>query len=303
MKRLVEITASCPALSEWLQAASSMERLGGLTNENQLVVTPSGKFVLRIPGDGTSQYLNRSWERHAALATSELGVNAPVLFFDDITGIQLSRFLEGATTMTAEGFKDLDRVGRAAKSLRRVHDSGLSFLNRFELFQMIDKYLDVLNAKRAELPSGFMEALDQSQRVREALGRHALPLVPCHCDPLAENFLDDGAASYVIDWEYAGNNDPMWDLADLSVEAGFGPAQEEALLTSYFEGECPPFERGRVVLYKAMCDLLWTLWGVIQHVNGNSADDFWRYAENRLARCRRLMENSEFPRHLAAVRG
>ena len=57
-----------------------------------------------------------------------------------------------------------------------------------------------------------------------------------------------------------------------------------------------------MVAYKAMCDLLWTLWGLIQHANGNPADDFWAYATNRFARCRRLMASAEFAGHLAAVR-
>ncbi len=72
-------------------------------------------------------------------------------------------------------------------------------------------------------------------------------------------------------------------------------------MTAYFGGEPHPFDTGRMVLYKAMCDLLWTLWGVIQHANDNPVDDFWAYAVNRLQRCRTLMASSGFPRHLAAV--
>ena len=56
-----------------------------------------------------------------------------------------------------------------------------------------------------------------------------------------------------------------------------------------------------MVIYKAMCDLLWTLWGLIQHANKNPADDFWAYAVNRFERCKRLMRSPEFPGHLAAV--
>jgi thiamine kinase-like enzyme len=141
----------------------------------------------------------------------------------------------------------------------------------------------------------------EAEAVRKALSARALPNVPCHCDPLAENFLDTGSRVYVIDWEYAGNNDPMWDLGDVSVEAAFRPEQDEALLEAYFGGKVPTADRGRMVLYKAMCDLLWTLWGIIQHVNENPADDFWAYAVNRFERCKRLMGQSEFGHHLQAV--
>ena len=118
--------------------------------------------------------------------------------------------------------------------------------------------------------------------------------MPSHCDPLCENFLDTGERMYVIDYEYSGNNDPMWDLGDLSVEGGFGPEQDAALLAAYFDGDVPSTEASRMVIHKAMCDLLWTLWGVIQHVNENPADDFWAYATGRFERCQALMATSEF---------
>jgi thiamine kinase-like enzyme len=105
----------------------------------------------------------------------------------------------------------------------------------------------------------------------------------------------------IIDFEYSGNNDPMWDLGDLSVEAEFDSDQDRTFMTTYFGGEPPAFDLGRMVLYKAMCDLLWTLWGVVQHANDNPAEDFSAYAVNRLERCKRLMARDAFPHQVAAV--
>ena len=67
-------------------------------------------------------------------------------------------------------------------------------------------------------------------------------------------------------------------------------------------GEAPPAVFGRMVIYKAMCDLLWTLWGLIQHANDNPVDDFWAYAVNRFERCKTLMADPAFAEHLDAVR-
>ncbi|RUU09207.1 LPS biosynthesis choline kinase, partial [Mesorhizobium sp. M6A.T.Ca.TU.002.02.2.1] len=88
----------------------------------------------------------------------------------------------------------------------------------------------------------------------------------------------------------------------LSVEGQFDAAQDEEMMLAYFGGEPTPAERGRVVIYKAMCDLLWTLWGLIQLANSNPVDDFRAYADGRFSRCKALMETPEFSRHLAAVR-
>lgn len=213
----------------------------------------------------------------------------------------LCRFIDGGVTMNVDRFKDLGSVRRSAIALRRMHECGEAFLNRFELFQMIDDYLAILRRKEAALPDGYHEVKREAEAVRRALGTRPLPVRPCHCDPLAENFLDTGQRVYVIDWEYSGNNDPMWDLGDVSVEAAFGPDQDETLLEAYFDGKPPSAACGRMVLYKAMCDLLWTLWGIIQHVNKNPADDFWAYAVNRFERCKRLMGAPDFGRHVQAV--
>jgi thiamine kinase-like enzyme len=279
-----------------------LDRLGGLTNRNFRIDSPIGRYVLRIPGAGTSEYINRKNEAHAARVAAKAGVNAEVLHFAEDSGVMLCRFIDGAATLNVERFKDLGSVRRSAQALKRVHDCGTAFLNRFELFQMIDEYLDVLTKKNAPLPPGYYDVKREAEAVRQALNSRPLPIKPCHCDPLAENFLDTGVRVYVIDWEYAGNNDPMWDLGDVSVEAAFGPEQDEALLEAYFGGKAPDVARGRMVLYKAMCDLLWTLWGIIQHVNQNPADDFWAYAVNRFERCKKLMGSPDFGKHLQAVK-
>lgn len=302
-KRVADTLLRIPLLARFGTRDITVERLGGLTNKNFLLGTPKGKFVLRIPGEGTSEYISRKNEAHAARVTSDIGVNAPLVFFDDKDGIQLAGFIDQALTMNTERFKDLGSVRRAALSLRKVHGCQRPFLNRFELFQMIDEYLEILARKDAPLPDGYHDVKREAESVRRALAIRPLPSVPCHCDPLAENFLDTGKMVYVIDWEYAGNNDPMWDLGDLSVEAGFGPDQDAALLEAYFDGRIPAGDRGRMVLYKAMCDLLWTLWGIIQHVNQNPADDFWAYAVGRFERCKKLMGAADFGRSIQATIG
>jgi thiamine kinase-like enzyme len=53
--------------------------------------------------------------------------------------------------------------------------------------------------------------------------------------------------------------------------------------------------------YKALCDLLWTLWGVIQHVNDNPADDFWAYAVGRFERCAALMSSADYSSRLVSI--
>ena len=283
--------------------ALGVTRLGGTTNLVFRIDAGSGHYVLRVPGKGTEEYINRSHEAQAARETARVEVSPEVLHFDAATGVMVTRLVDEAVTMTPATFRTLDGApARAGAVLRKLHRSDARFSFRFELFAMIDDYLKVLAGKETVLPPGYHDVVKEAGLVRSALAARTLPLVACHCDPLCENFLDTGDRMWLVDWEYSGMNDPMWDLGDVAVEAGFDAAQEEAMMRGYFEGEARPADRGRIAIYKAMCDLLWTLWGLIQHANKNPAEDFWAYSFTRFERCKHLMATADFPRHVENVR-
>ncbi|MFN0217638.1 MAG: phosphotransferase [Hyphomicrobium sp.] len=278
-----------------------IERLGGTTNRVFMITGPRGRHVLRIPGKGTEEYIDRRVEAVAARAAARAGVSPQVIAFAE-DGLMLTEAVDGAITMTPPTFNaNPDSIARAGAVLRKLHNSGETFEFRFELFSMIDDYLKFLKAKDAAVPDGYYDVLASAEGVRTALGAHPLPLAPCHCDPLSENFLDTGARMWLVDWEYSGMNDPLWDVGDVAVEALLTPENEQVLLDSYFDRAPTKSEMGRYVIYKAMCDLLWTLWGLIQHVNKNPADDFWAYTINRFERCKALMQSREFSEHVANV--
>ena len=278
-------------------------RLGGLTNLVYRIEDGANAYVLRLPGEGTNEYIDRAVEIHNAGVAADVDVSAEILFADVSDGLLLMKHLDNAVTMTPDLFAS--RQGsptRAADAFRKLHSSGRTFQFRFELFAMIDDYLKILDNLGSQLPDGYHDIVDAAGPVRDALNAAPLPLAPCHCDPLCENFLDSGERMWIVDWEYSGMNDPLWDLGDLSVEAGFTDAQDMEMMQAYCEGVVTDSLYGRMVVYKAMCDLLWTLWGLIQHANDNPAEDFWAYATGRLDRCKALMGSTEFTRHLGNIK-
>lgn len=302
MGRVREALAGIPLFKGKTGGNTRITRLGGLTNLVFEIDLGGALYVLRLPGKGTEEYINRANESQAAAEAARANVSPAVLHADSATGVMVTRFVAGAVTMSPEKFKSIaGSPARAGEVFRLLHTSDATFNFRFELFSMIDDYLKILATKEIELPEGYHDVVREAEAVRAALAAHALPLVACHCDPLCENFLDTGTRMWLVDWEYSGMNDPMWDLADVSVEGGFSPEQEAEMIRAYFGGEPRPFDLGRIVIYKAMCDLLWTLWGLIQHANHNPVDDFWAYSLNRFSRCKTLMATSDFNRHVEAV--
>ncbi len=281
----------------------TFDRLGGLTNLVFQVSGPDDTVILRIPGEGTEEYIDRAVEAHNAKVAAEAGVSADVLYANPENGVMLFGFIGGCETMTPETFPATPGApARAGEVLRKLHQSGKTFEFRFELFSMIDDYLGVLDKLGAELPEGYHDVVKEAEGVRAALDSQPIQLAPCHCDPLCENFLDNGDRMWVVDWEYSGMNDPMWDLGDLSVEAGFSDDHDREMMEAYCGGAPADSEYGRMVIYKALSDLLWTLWGLIQHANENPVDDFWAYATNRFDRCKALMADPSFGGYVDAIK-
>ena len=257
--------------------------------------------MLRLAGAGTGDYIDRRAEAHNARVAAAAGVNAEVLFFDVDDGRMLCRFVDvltmtSGTFATSPGSSGRRSPSGACTSSRSRSRAASTCSPRSTSIWRCS------GATGRASPTATTSCSRPRGGARQALALRPGRLAPCHNDPLAENFLDTGERMVIVDWEYAGSNDPMWDLGDLSVEAAFGPAQDAALLRAYFGGEPPAEAAGRMVLYQGLCDLVWTLWGLIQVMNDNPAEDFWAYALNRFERCQRLMASPGFARAIAAVR-
>ena len=275
---------------------------GALTNVSYKITIGDAAYVLRLAGEGTSDYIDRSAEEYNARVAAATGVGAEVIYFDARDGTMVTRWVEGVS-MNTGGELNPGAPARVARALERVHSLGKVFRSRFDVFIAIDGYLDLLREERMPLPTGYREAGRDAGAVRLALEASPSPLVPSHNDPWPGNILDADGRIYLIDWEYSGMNDPMWDLANLSVEGGFGPDQDRTVMEAYYKENVSTSLYSRLEVYKAMGDLHWSLWGFVQHAKGNPTEDFWSYGLDRLWRSNTRMGSADFGRHLDLVRG
>jgi thiamine kinase-like enzyme len=290
-RRVREALAALGSWSAGDIAALRITRLTGLTNRVYKVEAEGGPVCVRIPGPGTAEIIDRGAEEAHARAAADVGIAPEVLLFA-AGGLMVTRFIE-AKTMTPEHFRTGGgTVERAATALRLLHGQARGFTRSFNVFGTIDRYMILLSGRGAELPGDLDAVLAGAARIRQALEARPAEEKPCHCDPTGGNLLDTGERVFLIDWEYSARNDPMWDLAYLSLEAEFDPATELRLLRAYLGRVPSAGEAWRMAIHKPVCDLLSALWALIQRASGNAASDFGSYAEARLSRAHRLMRIS-----------
>jgi thiamine kinase-like enzyme len=294
--------AAIPGFARDTALSARLTRLQGLTNRVYKVEAAGQRSCLRIPGLGTAALIDRSAEAANARAAAATGI-APEIFHFGADGVMLTRFIDDAETLSPERFRDdAGAVERAASALRHLHDEAKDFTRSFEVFSVIETYVDLLSRRSVQPPSNARILLDVGAEIRQALAANPVAPKPCHCDPTGGNLLDTGAKIWVVDWEYSAMNDPMWDLAYLALEGGLDEERGRALLAAYFGREPAPAEAGRMALYKPVADLLSGLWALIQHTDRNPAADFLADAQTRFERGAQFADSPSFARQLETVR-
>lgn len=245
-----------------IQAYLNITRLGGLTNHTYKVTLQDGQaYVFRIPGEGTEKLINRVNEKISTELACELGIDVDLLYFGE-DGTKISSYAKNAKTMSPESMKREHHIRQAAVIFQKLHTSNINTGILFDVFQIATDYEQFLLDNHVDIYDDYAEIKTEMMHIKENVDQEQqVELVPCHNDPLCENWVEGDERLYLIDWEYAGMNDSMWDLADLSIEAGLNIQQEEFLLEVYFNRLVTSNERKRFWANKLYLDYLWTLWG------------------------------------------
>jgi thiamine kinase-like enzyme len=158
------------------------------------------------------------------------------------------------------------------------------------MFRLIEAYLGIVDDHKVSIPDGYRDWLPTIAEIERATAAGALPSVPCHNDLLCENFIDDGDALRIVDYELSGNNDPCFDLGNTAQEAGFDQELRAALCSAYF-GCSDPRQLARMNLFALMSDVGWTLWGAIQARISAVEFDFRAYYLGRWERALEVLRS------------
>ena len=262
----------------WPGERASFEPLGGgITNHNFKVTAGGEQLVLRVGGKDTELLgIDRNHEHEAALRAADLGIGPEVARFEN--DCLVTRFVEGTV-----GEPDPAAVGPL---LRRLHASG-PLAARFDAFRVVEIYAKTAAAYGVAIPPEYDDAHDVAARIEQT--RTGAPVVPCHNDLLALNFIDDGSRTWIVDWEYAGMGDAYFDLANFAVNNGLDEDGERVLLAAYGGGDAET-----LTLMRFMSDFREAMWGVVQQGISVLDVDFVAYAKTHFERLQRTAGDPRF---------
>lgn len=270
----------------------SITQIGGMSNKNFKVMKGSREYVLRVPGNGSDGMVVRSNEEQNSLQACKMGINPPVRYFNAKTGIKLADFVKNAETLNSATIQRTSNMKKIAQVFKTLHHSHVRFGNEFNVFKEIFNYERLLEKAEGRMYQGYEPVREKVFKLEEYLNQLGVSVKPCHNDVVAENFLKaaDGTI-YLIDWEYSGMNDPMWDIAALFVESNFTEENQDYFLSHYFEGKEPENARKKILVYQILMDYLWAIWTCIKEAQG---DDFGTYGMDRYHRAIENLKKIKF---------
>ena len=279
----------CDSLNVKEEDITEVVPAGGMTNKNYRICVKGVRYILRVAGIGTEYMINRNTEMFNSAIASEKGFNVEVPYFNLETGVKISKFIENAETLTHRSIKKEENLKQVTDILRNLHEcTDFHMDNEFNMFRELEKYEEILRKDKGEFFSDYEEVREQVMALEAELDRCNRVFVPSHNDLVSENFVKDAEGRiYLIDWEYSGINDDMWDLAALSLENEFSEDDIELMFRLYFNGKADENARRRLLIHQICQDLLWAVWTLIKEAEG---DDFGTYGIDRYNRAKEYLK-------------
>ena len=235
----------------------------GMTNRSFLFSVHGAKYIMRIPGEGTDQLINRSEEALVYRTIAGKNFCDDPIYINPANGYKITRYIEGVRCCDPENVDDLRLCMR---KLRAFHNTPLTVPHTFDIFERIDFYESLWDGNPS-IYRDYEKTKENVLKLRPFVERHRGEMQLTHIDAVPDNFLFDpntegDLSIQLTDWEYAGMQDKHVDIAMFCIYSCYDKPSIDRLIDIYFEeeGGCDKATRAKIYCYIAMSGLLWSNW-------------------------------------------
>lgn len=271
------------SLGIWRGPIDIAPLMGGITNRNYLVGNDGRRFVVRLGSDIPVHHISRLNEVAASRAAHAAGLSPAVIHHEP--GILVLDYID-ARPLSADDIREPTMLARVVSLVRSCHrDVGRHFRGPaviFWVFHVVRDYAAALEAGGSRHGPLLRSFLDIAEQLEREAGPFEIAFG--HNDLLAANFLDDGKRLWLIDWDYAGFNTPLFDLGGLASNNEFSEAEESVMLEAYFEAPATDDLLRRYQAMKCASLLRETMWSMVSEIHSDIDFDYSSYTNENLRR-------------------
>ena len=233
----------------------------GMTNRSFIFTVDSKKYIMRIPGEGTDKLINRKEEADVYNTIKGKNICDELFYINPDNGFKISSFVVNSRVCDPYNFED---VSKCMKKLKHFHDMKLKVNHEFNIAKQIDFY-ESLWLEPKSIFDDYQQTKKNVLSLIPFVNKNKAESVLTHIDAVPDNFLfsKNGKTENIqlIDWEYAGMQDPHVDIAMFCIYSLFDSKEEiDNVIDLYFENKCNINTRIKIYCYVALCGLLWSNW-------------------------------------------
>ena len=263
----------------WKESIKIKTIEGGITNQNFLIQENKKKYVARLGSDIPEHLVSRSNELTTTKAAADIGISPKVIYHAE--GILILDYIESTTLSAKDVRKNIIEIIHILKKIhyeipQRLYGQSLIFW----VFHVIRNYAKFLLDKKSPHAKILPELLLKSEKIEKQSSPYEI--VFGHNDLLPANFLNDGSKLWIIDWEYAGFNTPLFDLGGLSSNNDFSLKEEIYLLENYFDKKINDELLLKYNSLKCASLLRETMWSMVSEITSKIDFDYKKYTEENL---------------------
>jgi thiamine kinase-like enzyme len=270
-------------LAIWSGRVEPSPLVGGITNQNFVVTDRGRRYVVRVGSDIPVHGVVRTNELAASRAAQAAGLSPAVVHAEP--GILVLDFIDGRTLLP-EDVRNPANLERLVGLVRRCHRDVPQHLRgpaaMFWVFHVVRDYAHTLRSGGSRHAAALPGLLARAQHLEAAVG--PIEVVFGHNDLLAANIIDDGRRLWLLDWEYAGFNSPLFDLGGLASNSELTPLATEDLLALYFRRPVDDLLRRTAAAMTAASLLREAMWSMVSEIHSSLAFDYAAYTGENLRR-------------------
>ena len=238
---------------------------------------------MRFGEDDPIHLISRRNEIASCEAAFAIGVSPELVYHEP--GILVARFIEGQVFDEAD-VRDAHNLHRIIGLLKRFHHEVPTRFDQipvmFWVFQVFRHYHNLLAQGQSAHAARLPELTQIGRELEAAVG--PVEIVFGHNDLLPANFIDDGDKIWLIDFDYAGFNSPLFDLSNLASNNELSEDQEQIMLENYFGVSTNRATHASYHAMKCASLLRETLWSMVSELYSRVDMDFADYTQKNLQR-------------------
>lgn len=268
----------------------------GMTNRSFIFEYENKRYIMRIPGNGSKETVNREEEAAVYNVINDKDICDNIIYINPKTGYKITEYIENARNCDPLNQDDLRKC---MNKLREFHNMKLKVGHTYDLFWYLEYYEKLWKGRSSMYPD-YEETKRKVYELKDYIDEHAGEMSLTHIDPNYNNFLfstdENGEEKLnLIDWEYAGMQDTDVDIAVFGTYAMYDKSQIDNIISLYFPEGCTKERRINIYCYVAIYGLCTSNWCEYKRHLGIDFGEYslmqYKYAKEYYDIAKELMRN------------